>query len=46
MDLSLKSKLLCHTLENAFDISKITDLTSKVGLQSNASIISCVIASS
>ena len=46
MDLSLKSKPSCHTLSNAFDISKKTDLTSRVGLQSNASNISCVIASS
>ena len=44
MDLSLKSKPSCHTLSNAFDISKKTDLTSRVGLQSNASNISCAIA--
>ena len=40
MDLSLKSKPSCHTLSNAFDISKKTDLTSRVGLQSNASNLS------
>ena len=45
MDLSLKSKLSCHTLSHAFDISKKTDLTYRVGLQSDASNISCVIAS-
>ena len=46
MDLSLKSKPSCHTLSNTFGISKKTDLTSRVGLQSNASNISYVIASS
>ena len=35
----------CETLPNAFDISKKTDLTSRGGLQSNASHISCIIAS-
>ena len=44
MDLSLKSKPSCHTLSDAFNISKKTGLTSKVGLQSNTSDISCVIA--
>ena len=37
MDLSLKSKPSCHTLSNAFDISKKTYPTSRVGLQSNSS---------
>ena len=46
MDLSLKGKPSRHTLSNAFDVSKKTDLTSRVGLQSSASNISCVIASS
>ena len=46
MDLSLKSKPSCHSLSNAFEISKKTDLTSRVGLQSNASNFSCVIARS
>ena len=45
MDLSLKSKPSCHTLSNAFDISKKTDLTSRVGLHSNTSNILGVIAS-
>ena len=44
MDLSLKSKPSCHSLSNDFDISKKTDITSRAGLQSNASNISCVIA--
>ena len=46
MDLSLKSKPSCHTLSNAFNTSKKTDLTSRVGLQSNASNISCGVARS
>ena len=46
MDLSLKSKPSCHTLSNAFDISKKTDLTSRVGLQSNALNNLCVIVRS
>ena len=46
IDLSFESKPSCHTLSNAFDISKKTDLTSRGGLQSNASNISRVIARS
>ena len=34
-----------QTLSKAFDISSKTDLTSRGGLQSNASNISCMIAS-
>ena len=45
IDLSLWSKSSCQTLSNALDISKKTDLTSRDGLQSKASNISCVIAS-
>ena len=33
-------------MSNAFDISKNTDLTSRGGLQSKVSMISCVMASS
>ena len=43
--LSLYSKPSCQTLSNALDISKKTDLTSRDGLQSKASNISCVITS-
>ena len=45
LDSSLQSKPSCQTLSNALDISKKTDLTSRDGLQSKASNISCVIAS-
>ena len=40
VDLILKRRPSCQTLSKAFDISKNTDLTSKDGLQSNASNIS------
>ena len=40
-----KASLYARPLSNAFDISKKTDLTSRGGLKSNASKISCVIAS-
>ena len=46
MDLSLKASLHATLCQMLFDISKKTDLTSRVGLQSNASNILCVIASS
>ena len=45
IDSSLQSKPSCQTLSNALDISKKTDLTSRDGLQSKVSNISCVIAS-
>ena len=44
--LELTKQPSCQNWSNAFDISKKTDLTSRGGLQSNASKISCVIASS
>ena len=44
-DLSLQSTSLCQTLSKAFDISEKTDLTSRGGLQSNASNNSCVVTS-
>ena len=43
--MSLYSKPWYQTLSKAFDISKKTDITSRDGLKSNASNISCVIAS-
>ena len=45
IDLSLWGKPLCQILSKAFDISKKSYLTFRGGLQSNASNISCVIAS-
>ena len=45
MDLILYSRPSCQTWSKAFDISKNTDLTSSDELESNASNISCMIAS-